>query len=165
MPDQMAITVPVREHDMFAMLRNRYSAEAGNGRRYVCARHVRSEAGFGESYKAPPRTADFIAVDTWPSSGLAVHGHEVKTSRSDWLRELKQPEKAAAFMPYMTYWWLVISDGSVAARGELPSGWGLLVPRGKKLVVNYHAPKRRPEPMPWTMTVALLRALDKEVPR
>jgi len=32
-------------------------------------------------------------MDLWPSGGLEIHGHEVKVSRSDWLRELKEPEK------------------------------------------------------------------------
>ena len=155
MTAQLAI-VPTREVDVASMLRHRYSQTVGNGPRYVCAEQVRNAAGFDAQ-----RTCDFIAVDTWPSQGLAVHGHEIKVSRSDWLHELKHPEKAAAFIPHMTYWWLVIPDRSIARVEELPEGWGLLAPRGNRLVIARRAQKRPQASMPWTMTVAMLRALDR----
>jgi len=76
----------------------RYSQVHGNGRRYAVAAGVRSHAGFDAR-----RTADYVAMDLWPSKGLALHGHEIKVSRSDWLRELKEPEKAAEFIPWMNF--------------------------------------------------------------
>src|ERR1039457_1110041 len=99
----------------------RYSQVHGNGRRYAVAAGVRSHAGFDAR-----RPADFLAMDLWPSRGLALHGHEIKVSRSDWLRELKEPEKAAEFIPYMNHWWLVASDPRIVREGELPEGWGLM---------------------------------------
>ena len=33
------------------------------------------------------RYADAIAMNLWPSRGLAVHGFEIKISRGDWQRE------------------------------------------------------------------------------
>jgi hypothetical protein len=133
--------------------RHRY----GNGGiRYATAEHVRSHAGFDAR-----RTADFVAMDLWTSSGLALHGHEVKVSRPDWLTELKQPEKAAEFTPYMTFWWLVVSDRSIVRDGELPDGWGLMVPRDGQLVVVIKARRRAPDPLPRTMLASLLRAVMK----
>ena len=35
---------------------------------------------------------DAIAMDLWPSEGLELIGFEIKTSRQDWLREVKNPE-------------------------------------------------------------------------
>lgn len=144
------------EADMLDLLTQRYSKEYGNGARYALARHVRSHAGFEAK-----RTADFVAFDTWPSAGFAIHGHEVKVSRSDWLHELKQPEKAAEFVPYMTYWWLVVSDAAIVREDELPDGWGLMAVRGDKLVAVRQAPKRDALPLTPTRMAALLRAVAK----
>lgn len=144
------------EADMLDLLTQRYSKEYGNGARYALARHVRSHAGFEAK-----RTADFVAFDTWPSSGFALHGHEVKVSRSDWLHELKQPEKAAEFVPFMTYWWLVVSDAAIVREDELPDGWGLMAVRGDKLFAVRPAPERKPLPMSQSRIAAFVRAVAK----
>ena len=135
-------------------LHARYSQVHGNGRRYAVAAGVRSHAGFDAR-----RTADFVAMDLWPSKGLALHGHEIKISRSDWLRELKEPEKAAEFIPWMNFWWLVASDPRIVRDGELPEGWGLMVMRGPLLVVAVKAPRRDAKPLTPTRLAALLRAV------
>jgi len=143
------------EADMLDLLTARYGPQQGV-LRYVVARHVRSHAGFDAR-----RTADFVALDTWPSSGFVIHGHEVKVSRSDWLHELKQPEKAAEFMLYMDFWWLVVSDASIVREDELPDGWGLMAVRGDKLVALCQAPKRKPLPLTTTRIAAFVRAVAK----
>lgn len=159
MQDELPIEEPevpgkLTEADMIEALEQRYSATAGNGRRYATAYGVRSRAGFDAR-----RTADFVAMDLWPSKGLLLHGHEVKVSRSDWLRELKEPEKAAEFMPYMNCWWLVASDPRIVRTGELPDDWGLLVMHGGLLVVRKPAPKREAKPLTRSRLAALLRAV------
>lgn len=149
--------VSLTERHMLDALRARYRGVYGNGGfRYAYAEHVRSHAGFHAR-----RTADFVAMDLWPSKGLALHGHEVKVSRSDWLAELKDPEKAAEFMPYMDYWWLVAADKTIV-RDDLPGGWGLIVASPGGLRVVKPAPRNpRPEPMPKTMLASLLRSVTK----
>jgi hypothetical protein len=132
----------------------RYSQVHGNGRRYAVAAGVRSHAGFDAR-----RTADYVAMDLWPSKGLALHGHEIKVSRGDWLRELKEPAKAAEFIPWMNHWWLVASDPRIVREGELPEGWGLMVMRGPLLVVARKAPRRDAKPLTPTRLAALLRAV------
>jgi hypothetical protein len=146
----------LKEADMLDLLTKRYDQQYGNGFRYAVARHVRSSAGFDAK-----RTADFVAMDLWPSKGCALHGHEVKVSRSDWLTELKQPEKAAEFVPYMDYWWLVVSDEGYVKPGELPAGWGLMAVRAGRLVVVRQAVKREPLPLDRSRLAALLRAVTK----
>ena len=142
------------EADVVDALERRYSTVHGNGRRYATAYGVRSHAGFDAR-----RTADFIAMDMWPSGGLQLHGHEVKVSRSDWLRELKDPSKAAEFIPYMNRWWIVVSDRRIVRPGELPDDWGLMALRGADLAVEKAAPKRDAKPLPATRLAALLRAV------
>lgn len=140
------------EREMLDLLHARYSVEYGNGIRYVCAEHVRNRAGFDAT-----RTADFVAMDVWPSSGLLLHGHEVKVSRSDWLRELADPGKAEAFMRYVDRWWVVVPHARIV-RDDLPEQWGLMVRRGDRLAVARPAPKLTPEPVPRTFLASLLRA-------
>lgn len=125
------------EASMIELLHDRYATRGGNGARYVGMAHVRSDAGFDAQ-----RTADFMALDLWPSKGLILHGHEVKISRSDWLNELKDPEKAGAFIPHVDYWWLVIADKNMVKDGELPKGWGMMAPgTDGKLRVIKQAPR------------------------
>ena len=87
------------------------------------------------------RIADAVAINLWPSRGLEVHGFEVKISRSDWLRELKHPEKAEPIARYCDRWWIAVGDKSIVQEGELPPTWGLLIPRGKSLIRKVAAPK------------------------
>lgn len=128
------------EASMIELLHERYGTRSqGNGQRYVAMSHVRSDAGFDAQ-----RTADFMALDLWPSKGLILHGHEVKISRSDWLNELKDPEKAGAFIPHVDYWWLVIADKAMVKDGELPANWGMMaIGTDGKLRVIKQAPRLR----------------------
>ena len=76
------------------------------------------------------RRADAIAMNLWPSRGLAFHGFEIKVARYDWLRELKNPAKAEAVARYCDFWWLVAPAG-VVKDYELPEAWGLLEVNGQ----------------------------------
>lgn len=113
---------------------------------------VRDDAGF----KAR-RSADVVAMNTWPSRGLSVHGVEVKISRSDWLRELKDPAKSASIQRYCDRWWLAVSDDSVAKLEEIPETWGFLVLRGKVLVQAKDAPTLTSAPLDRGFVAMLLR--------
>jgi hypothetical protein len=149
------------ERTILDLLRGRYSnINYGNGGRWSIAEHVRSAAGFDAT-----RTADFVALDMWPSKGLELHGHEVKVSRSDWLHELAQPEKCQAVRQYCNRWWLVVSDRAIV-RNDLPDGWGLMAPgRDGQLRVYVTAPTLHPVEPPRTFWVALTRAVAKTAAR
>ena len=79
---------------------------------------------------ATNRHADAIAMSLWPSRGLALHGFEFKASRSDWVRELKDPAKAETIATFCDYWFLVESDREIVKANALPMTWGLLAPKG-----------------------------------
>jgi hypothetical protein len=146
---------------MLDLLQCRYGVEYGNGRRWVTAEHVKNAPGFFHT-----RCADLIAVDCWPAKGLEIHGHEVKVSRSDWLAELKQPEKAAAFIRHCDRWWVVVPDAALVKPGELPADWGLMsIGGGGGLRVVTAAPKLVPEPLPRELWVTLLRSAAKTARR
>lgn len=141
---------------MLDLLRQRF-VRPGNGGsgEYAFLTHVRNAAGFDAN-----RTFDAISMSLWPSRGLELHAFEVKCSRSDWLRELKNPAKAEAAAHLCDRFWLVLSDEAILAPGELPPEWGLLVARGEKLACVKEPgllsdPKR---PVPRSFLVSLLRA-------
>jgi hypothetical protein len=138
---------------MLGLLRRRYTEKAGNGDAWAFIEKVRDDAGFNAK-----RTADAIAMSLWPSRGLRLHGFEVKCSRNDWLRELKDPSKAESFMRYLDRWWLVAAEGSIVAPGELPETWGLLVAEGNRLVCKTEAPQLNPQPLPRGLLASLLRS-------
>lgn len=93
----------------------------------------------------PSRFADAVAMNLWPSRGLAIHGFEIKVHRSDWLNELKNPAKAEAMARNCDHWWIVAAKG-VVREGELPSTWGLIEVDGRGLTAKVAAPRlARPE--------------------
>lgn len=81
---------------------------------WLTACEVTSETG--------DRRADFVA---WNVFSGRIEICEVKMDRSDWLRELKDPSKAGAFLTEADAHW-VVAPGGVVATDELPDGWGLL---------------------------------------
>jgi hypothetical protein len=140
------------ERTLLDLLHQRYGRVHGNGRRYVVAEKVRCDAGWALG------AADCMVMDVWQSSGLAVHGFELKTSRSDWLRELRDPGKSEVFRRHTHHWWLVATDRRIV-RDDLPDGWGLMTASGRGLVVVVQAPRLEPEPMPAGMVAAFARAV------
>lgn len=111
------------EAALFALLRTRYRRPE-----WCLLSQVRNSTGFARI----TRTADAIAMNTYPSRGLAIHGFEFKVRRGDWLAELKNPDKAEDIALMCDYWW-VVAEKQVVADGELPHGWGLLEPHGRGL--------------------------------
>lgn len=91
------------------------------------------------------RYADAVAMSLFPSRGLDIHGIEIKKSRGDWLRELKDPGKADVIAQYCDFWWLVTSDPKVADKNEVPKNWGLLVSNGKELRQIKRAERMKPK--------------------
>ncbi len=135
---------------------HRYSGVHGNGYRWVFATHVPDAAGFDGS-----RTADAVAMDMWASKGRELHGHEVKVSRADWLRELRQPDKAQAVAKYMDRWWLVVPDAKIVHAGELPADWGMVVVTATGARTVKKPPRRTPLPLSRDFVAGLMRATMK----
>lgn len=121
---------------------------------WVFLREVAPATGFVGN----TRYCDAIAINIWPSRGLERHGFELKESRSDWLSELKKPEKAERFFSLCHRWSLVVSDRSIVKDTELPSGWGLMVSHGEDSLKTVVEPSRNtPQPISDKFAIALLR--------
>lgn len=104
------------------------------------------------------RRADAVAMNLYPSRGLEIHGFEVKIARSDWLRELKDPDKSASVQMRCDRWWICTDDDKIVKDGELPPTWGLMVLRSGKLVVKMQAPALATPPIDRAFVASLLRA-------
>jgi len=151
------------ERSMLDRLNRRYDKWNGNGMRFTRAEHVKVTSGFDAR-----RICDYMVFDLWTGGSFnseaapKLHGHEVKISRADWLTEMKDPSKAEAFAQYCDYFWLVIADKAMVKDGELPRGWGLMVPRGDTVAVVKQATQRVDVlPMPRHLQATLTRAVTK----
>lgn len=127
------------------MLRARYAAPE-----WALLEEVAPSTGGGTRY------ADAVAVGLWASRGHAIHGFEIKVSRSDWLRELKDPSKAEPVCRYCDHWWIVAPKG-VVKDGELPMAWGLLELRASGLTQIVAAPRLEPQPIGRAFFASLMR--------
>jgi hypothetical protein len=138
--------------DVFTILRKRYPE-----REYALMEEVSDRAGFGRS-----RSADYIIMNLWPSRGLSLHGIELKSYRSDWLNELKKPEKAENIFQYCDYFWLLTTEESIAKENEIPEKWGWMNIKGGKIFTIKEAPKLTPKPISRDFLACLLkRSSDK----
>lgn len=105
------------------------------------AHHAMSEGKWATTVEF--MRVDFLAVGTWPSTGYAVHGYEIKASRSDWLAELKNPAKSAHGLAMVDHWWLAAPAGVVRDLAELPPQWGYLLVDELGTRVERRAPRLR----------------------
>lgn len=119
---------------------------------YALMEEVSDGAGLNRS-----RSADFILVNLWPSRGLHISGLELKSFRSDWLRELKMPEKAENIFKFCDYWWLITTDETIAKIEEIPPTWGWMAVRGEKIIIKKDAPKLTPQPITRNFLCAMLK--------
>ena len=77
-------------------------------------------------YAAPNgRRADAIALNTQGSRNYKIVGFEFKASRSDWLNELRDGQKAERFVRLCDEWYVVAGGTNIVKGSELPNGWGL----------------------------------------
>jgi hypothetical protein len=90
--------------------------------RFVVAVQVHNGAGF--SYG---RRLDAVVLDTWPSTGMYLHGMEIKCTKADLRRELQDTAKFAEFSDYLDLFSIVAPAGIVDLN-LLPPKWGLYCP-------------------------------------
>ena len=126
-------------------------------------REFRNDTGFNAD-----RFADALAVGLYASRGQLVVGFEVKVSRSDWLRELKEPNKAEAIAQFCDQWNVVVPWEppltEIVQESELPPMWGLMTVKGKRLNVVKKAPPLSPKPISRGFLAAIVkRAVDDAV--
>lgn len=146
---------PLRAADLRARLRAKWPAPE-----WVVLDEVRSCTG----YSRAERYADVLALSTYPSRGLRLLGCELKSSRSDVLRELRHPDKADGIQRWCHGWFLVVGRADLVKPDELPPKWGLMVPYRAGLKVVKDAPALTPETWPTDFVASLVRTAYRQRP-
>jgi hypothetical protein len=110
------------------------------------------------------RHIDAVAMDLWPSSGFHLHGFEIKVSRSDWTREIKDPMKAEELAAFLDQMWVVAPAGIVPI-DTLPPKWGLLEvnPETRAMLTVREAQSVEAKPITRAFVAGLLRASSRSV--
>jgi len=108
------------------------------------------------------RTVDALGMSLYPSRGLELVGFEVKVTRSDWLRELGNPEKAEAVGSYCDRWFIAAGAKDLVKVEELPGPWGLLVPHGKTMKIVKDAGRLDAKPLDRKFLAAILRRVSEQ---
>lgn len=143
--------VVTRPH-LYAALQRRLSREGG----WYLLQEV------GEGSAGGQRYTDVVAVQTFWSRGIRAEGYELKVDRRDWLRELKDPDKAERQAAHLDAFWLVSSAGVVQDSNEVPPPWGWLeltaggTLQRRRTAARLHRTLRTQWPV--HLTTALLRA-------
>jgi hypothetical protein len=135
-------------------LEKRYSAP-----HWIFLRELRNDTGFQST-----RACDALALGLYHSRGQLLVGFEKKISRADWLRELREPDKAEAVAQFCDQWYVVVPDKEIANIDELPSTWGLMLVAGNKITVLRTAPSLTPRPIDRGLLAALVeRSIEQAV--
>jgi len=119
------------------------------------------ELSNGTGYNPNQRYVDAFALNCWPSKGFTRIAYEIKVSRSDFINELKRPEKRQWAMEVSHQFWFACAPG-VAEKSEIPEGCGLLVAskNGKMLRAQVQAKHREAGQLAGNEIAAMLRRLD-----
>lgn len=107
------------------------------------------------------RKIDMLVINKWQSRGLMREAIEIKVSVSDFRTELENPAKADFWWKHCTLFW-VAAPLHIAQkiRDEIPETWGLIAINGSKCRTLIKATAHTPEPLSWSTSVGVMRALD-----
>lgn len=86
------------------------------GREWACFDQLRLGSGWDCE-----RTIDFFAMNTWPSKGHQTIAIEIKVSRSDFTREIRNPEKRLAAMTLCDRYFFVAPKGMLKQEDMPPN--------------------------------------------
>lgn len=124
---------------------------------YITMFEVRDSTGFDST-----RSADALSIAMYGTRGREITGFEIKVSRSDWLRELKMPEKAEEIGKFCDWFYLVTNEESIAKLEEIPTPWGWMVLKGSRLKVVKKPEKMKPLPLDRPMLCSLLYSVRQQ---
>lgn len=115
---------PIKTDEIYKALYDHYSANNNNKGEYVYF----GELSKGTGMSGADRRMDFWAMSCW--SGRGRFAYEVKASRGDFLKELKQPMKRRYALLYSNYFYFIAPEG-VCKIEEIPPECGLKVVKWK----------------------------------
>lgn len=161
----------IKASEIRQLIREQYGASKNfDANEWVVLSEIRTNTGFESKWSTRggpfgQKYIDMMAFNCWPSKGFLRIAFEIKTSRSDFLNELKRPEKRWLAMMYSHRFYYVAPKGVVEMR-ELPGGCGLIevLEKGGKLKLHTaYSPMdlRAASPLPDSFIASLLRNVCK----
>ena len=132
----------------------------GETRAWIYVEEVRVSTGFSGS----AQSIDAFAFHTWPSKKYRRVAYEVKASRSDLLRELKQPWKCEVALELSNEFYL-IAPTDVLIGGitdDFPETWGVMSYYKGRTTTIKRAPWRDTPKPPYPFMLSLARNLQSE---
>ena len=144
---------PTTTADLLAALHNHFIKHDDTWAGAVCLTEVTAPNS--------TRRADMVHIGLWASRGAGgIDVCELKTSKSDFRREIDNPAKAEAWWPYSSRFWIVSPSETVTPPGELPEGWGLMVPGRARRFRVVVAPAEREPKLTANLLVTLLKCTE-----
>jgi hypothetical protein len=144
------------EARVFSALRHVFPSPA-----HVRLAGVRNGTGFA---RKRVRTIDALVFSTYPSRGLWMGGVEIKVSRSDWKKELSEPDKAAEIQQYCHRWFVAAPVGIIPTN-EVPDNWGHIEVTATSAKIVKAAPALTPIAPDILLLCAIFRAFaDSHTP-
>lgn len=141
-----------------ALRRRHSSGEDVGAEKYAFFEELRYATG-GAGWREA-LAIDAWAMATWPSLDFATYSFEVKASRSDFLKELRNSEKKKPAMAISNYFFFV-TGLDIAQASEIPEGCGLMVAGWNdgevKLLTKVKAPLRKAVPFSERFVASILR--------
>lgn len=123
---------PVDTRRIIELLKLRHPEDEGEWAHFV---ELNSDTGFS------PSRLDFFAIGCWSSTGHKTITYEIKVSRGDFKRELKNPHKRKRAEEVSTETYFATPLNLIQVE-ELPEGWGLIEATRGGLRIKRHAPQR-----------------------
>ncbi len=150
---------PVTAEAIYELLDTQYNDWHVFGGHWFGIRELRLGAGYSAGHE---RRIDYFAIHCHPSKQHRRLAFEVKVSRADFRRELKQPAKRRLALMYSNEFYFVAPDG-VIPEHELPPECGLIIADPSahyrsRLKVRVRAVSRDSLPPTWSLLVSAARA-------
>ncbi|WP_142994544.1 hypothetical protein [Thalassospira xiamenensis] len=142
----------MKSHDIIACLRSSYVQP-----QWAFFTEVTDGTG-----AASRRRIDGLAVNMWPSQGLEFRAFEVKVSKNDLCKELKNPQKSEAIAQYCNTFYLV-TPKKLADDFSLPPRWGLIEcdEKGRSKIIKKAHYEENPVELTREFIASILRAAAK----
>lgn len=118
---------------------------------------LRIGTGYGKDNE---QRIDAFTINLYPSERLARTAFEVKVSRSDFKKELRQPTKRRVALMYSNRFYFVAPKGLIA-RDELPLEAGLIEYHDGRCDTVVQAPWRDSYPPSWNFVASLARRIQR----
>lgn len=149
----VAQRAPVTARDILKALSEHYAPKIAD-RSVLFFEEFRVGTGYASD---AAQRFDAYSLHCWPSADFARTVYEVKVSRGDLLKELKEPRKRRRALLWSNYYYFA-TPSNLVKLDELPVEAGLIELTGDgKLFFKVQAPQRDTPPPTWRLLVAIAR--------